>query len=188
MLLCFHISRSSMDILVLLFLASLSANLHTSFAVPCSTLLVGQYRCDDPEIDIETQEISGCTPDGLANITCYPLHNIECDGTLVNGTVVFQKPVSCRYTNGYYYSVAVGLSMFVGWLGIDRFYLGYPAIGLLKLCTFGFFGIGALFDFLLIALQVTLPADGSNYVIDRYGPRLDKISINSETYYKPPLE
>ena len=39
-------------------------------------------------------------------------------------------------------------------LYLFRFYLGYPAIGLLKLCTFGLCGIGALADFVLIALQV----------------------------------
>lgn len=32
-------------------------------------------------------------------------------------------------SNGYSYKVAVALSLFLGWLGADRFYLGYPALG-----------------------------------------------------------
>jgi len=32
--------------------------------------------------------------------------------------------------NGKKFNVALLLSIFVGWLGIDRFYLGYPALGL----------------------------------------------------------
>jgi len=31
--------------------------------------------------------------------------------------------------NGKKFNVALLLSVFVGWLGIDRFYLGYPALG-----------------------------------------------------------
>jgi len=31
--------------------------------------------------------------------------------------------------NGKKFNVALLLSIFVGWLGIDRFYLGYPALG-----------------------------------------------------------
>ena len=46
------------------------------------------------------------------------------------------------------------LSLFFGVFGVDRFYLGYPVIGLIKLCTFGMLGIGALADVLLILLQV----------------------------------
>lgn len=169
----------------------------------CEDLLVGQYQCN-VTIDSATQEILGCTAvrnftgDGIANISCSPIKGIHCqydlNGTLVwtnattNATAiaVFNKSKECRYTNGYHYSTAISLSLFFGWLGLDRFYLGYPAIGLLKLCTFGLCGIGALADFLLIALQVVLPADQSNYVIDYYGPRLRHLTIDNDTYYRPP--
>lgn len=33
--------------------------------------------------------------------------------------------------SGYSYKVAVALSLFLGWLGADRFYLGYPALGII---------------------------------------------------------
>lgn len=41
--------------------------------------------------------------------------------------------------NGYSYKVAVALSLFLGWLGADRFYLGYPALG--KFLSYFFFEI-----------------------------------------------
>ncbi|MFH1436083.1 MAG: TM2 domain-containing protein [Pseudomonadota bacterium] len=42
------------------------------------------------------------------------------------------------------------LSFFLGWLGIDRFYLGYYALGAIKLITLGGFGIWSFIDLILI--------------------------------------
>ena len=47
--------------------------------------------------------------------------------------------------------VALLLSIFLGELGIDRFYLGKIGTGILKLITFGGFGIWWLIDVILIA-------------------------------------
>jgi TM2 domain-containing membrane protein YozV len=47
---------------------------------------------------------------------------------------------------------ALLLSMFLGWLGIDRFYLGYTGLGVVKLITGGGCGIWSLVDTILIAL------------------------------------
>jgi TM2 domain-containing membrane protein YozV len=49
------------------------------------------------------------------------------------------------------YILAVALSFLVGSLGVDRFYLGYVATGILKLITFGGLGIWSLIDLVLIA-------------------------------------
>lgn len=56
--------------------------------------------------------------------------------------------------------IAVILSFFFGVFGVDRFYLGYTAYGVLKLVTLGGFGIWALVDFFLIALGNLGPAHG----------------------------
>jgi TM2 domain-containing membrane protein YozV len=44
------------------------------------------------------------------------------------------------------YTLAVLLSLFLGGLGVDRFYLGYKLKGVLKLLTLGGFGIWYLAD------------------------------------------
>ena len=56
--------------------------------------------------------------------------------------------------------VAVLLSLFLGTLGIDRFYLGYPVLGILKLITAGGCGVWWLIDLILIATGVVTDADG----------------------------
>lgn len=66
--------------------------------------------------------------------------------------------------------------------GVDRFYLGYPAIGLAKFCTLGFMFLGQLIDIILISTQVVGPADGSAYVIPYYGARVDVIQSDNNTY------
>ena len=59
--------------------------------------------------------------------------------------------------------VALILSIFLGELGIDRFYLGYIGTGILKLITCGGFGIWWLIDLIMIATGKLKPKDVSEY-------------------------
>ena len=59
--------------------------------------------------------------------------------------------------------VALILSIFLGELGIDRFYLGYIGTGILKLITCGGFGIWWLIDLIMISTGKLKPKDGSEY-------------------------
>lgn len=55
---------------------------------------------------------------------------------------------------------AILLSFFLGGLGIDRFYLGYTTLGVVKLLTLGGCGVWALIDFILIIMNKIPDSDG----------------------------
>jgi len=56
--------------------------------------------------------------------------------------------------------VALLLSVFLGQLGIDRFYLGYTTLGIVKLITVGGCGIWWLIDLIMIAMNNMPDAQG----------------------------
>jgi len=150
--------------------------------VDCNMLRMGQFICPDPSYDLvdpKTQQIRGCTKENRAKIRCLVVDGLICQETH-NRT--FTKEVPCKWTNGYYFDTALLLSIFLGMFGIDRFYLGYPAIGLAKFCTLGFMFLGQLIDIILISTQVAGPADGSAYIIPYYGPTVQVITSDNTTY------
>lgn len=58
--------------------------------------------------------------------------------------------------------VALLLSIFLGSLGVDRFYLGYTGLGIAKLLTLGGCGIWGIIDIILIAMGKMKDADGQD--------------------------
>lgn len=61
---------------------------------------------------------------------------------------------------------AILLAIFTGGFGVDRFYLGYTGLGVVKLLTAGGFGIWALIDLIRICTGSLRPADGSPWQED----------------------
>lgn len=61
---------------------------------------------------------------------------------------------------GNSHTVAILLSIFLGGLGIDRFYLGHIKSAVLKLLTGGGFGIWYLIDIILVVTGRLKPSDG----------------------------
>lgn len=151
----------------------------------CDGLLMGQYLCNETEIDPNTQQAVGCDKESrIAKVWCELAPGVQCAEQFPNKT--FQRNVPCKWTNGHSFEKALILSVFLGMFGVDRFYLGYPAIGLVKFATLGFMFLGQLVDILLIATQVVKPSDGSEYVIDFYGAAVQRIMRNNYTYLKTP--
>jgi TM2 domain-containing membrane protein YozV len=58
------------------------------------------------------------------------------------------------------WTTALILSILLGGLGIDRFYLGYTLLGILKLITGGGLGIWWLIDVILILMDKMTDANG----------------------------
>lgn len=62
--------------------------------------------------------------------------------------------------------IAILLAIFTGGFGVDRFYLGYTGLGVVKLLTAGGFGIWSLIDLIRICTGSLRPADGSPWQED----------------------
>ena len=58
------------------------------------------------------------------------------------------------------FMTALLLSIFLGTLGVDRFYLGHTGLGILKLLTCGGMGIWHIIDIILIATRKLQDANG----------------------------
>ncbi|MCT4664166.1 MAG: TM2 domain-containing protein [Flavobacteriales bacterium] len=59
------------------------------------------------------------------------------------------------------WTIAVLLVVFLGILGIHRFYLGYPTIGIIQLLTIGGLGIWFLIDFIRVITRDLQPKNDS---------------------------
>ncbi|KAK6016270.1 hypothetical protein OSTOST_18248, partial [Ostertagia ostertagi] len=96
---------------------------------PCQSLRTFQYACEPPVINPETQQPLNCNVDNSVTVTCKVANGVHCRG-LLNGTRYFHlsKPISWQVTTSPSHSLPLLLSIFLGFLGIDRMYLGYSML------------------------------------------------------------
>ena len=91
--------------------------------------------------------------------SCTVLDGIQCFGpkefTLDN--------YSCIKYSGYRFPTALLLSVYLGWLGIDRLYLGHCGLGVLKLLSLGGIGIWWFVDLILLSIGSYRAYDGSSW-------------------------
>jgi TM2 domain-containing membrane protein YozV len=84
--------------------------------------------------------------------------NVVANETKQSTTVA--APTMSSPASGKSQIVALLLVIFVGILGIHRFYLGYTTIGIIQLLTLGVFGIWSLIDLIMIVTGSLKPKDG----------------------------
>lgn len=108
-----------------------------------------------------------------ANLTCNHHQNsnryksnctIADDKQICLGSRTFYRNIECNWTSGQKKSNALLLSIFLGGLGFDRFYLGHVKEAFGKIFSFGGLGIWTLIDAVLIACGYLTPEDGSVYI------------------------
>lgn len=79
-------------------------------------------------------------------------------------------------------TTAIILSALVGGLGVDRFYLGYTGMGVLKLLTGGVFGVMWIIDIINIANGKLQPADGSGYSTENFSTNSKPTTTANDPY------
>lgn len=79
----------------------------------------------------------------------------DAEGVLLQRDVPSGTPVKSQ-------TVTFILSWLLGVLGVDRFYLGYVGLGILKLVTLGGLGIWALIDFAMVGMGIMKDAQGNS--------------------------
>jgi hypothetical protein len=102
-------------------------------------------------------------------VSVAQLQQMARSGTIQPTTMVQHKdagfPVPVNTIQGVFstrtFMTALLLSIFLGGLGVDRFYLGYTGLGILKLLTLGGCGIWSLIDLVLIAMRNVPDAEGN---------------------------
>lgn len=89
-----------------------------------------------------------------------PLPGVVCIGFPFEISYPAERvPEQCALYGGFHFASALLFSVFLGFCGIDRFYMGYCFLGIVKLLTLGGIGVWWAVDTALLISGVYAPAD-----------------------------
>ncbi|KAJ8025573.1 hypothetical protein HOLleu_33166 [Holothuria leucospilota] len=91
-------------------------------------------------------------------VNCTALPGIEC-----HGDRVFQKRVPCVKYDGHHFVTILLFSVFLGFIGLDRFCLGHIPTAVGKLVTIGGLGVWWMIDVVLLVTGQLQPKDGGSW-------------------------
>ena len=115
----------------------------------------------------DSQKALGCRTFGAlpgsfaatATASCVVADEIPCLGA----HQFVKSNFPCIKYEGYSFPVVLLCSLFVGFLGADRFVMGHTCVGVVKLLSLGGLGIWWGIDLALLSAGMLAPLDGSSY-------------------------
>jgi len=109
-----------------------------------------------PAIDVDTEQLRSMAAVRMV----LPLTMVQ---DAASGILYPASQIPGVYSQRSYITTLL-LSFFFGYLGVDRFYLGYTGLGIAKLLTLGGCGVWALIDLILVAMRKVSDSEGRTLV------------------------
>ena len=136
---------------------------HNDKEVVAACTECGRFICDSCKVNINGKAVcKTCIESGVFEPNSgYKYNKYNYNRTNKQGYNNYYEVKSTQKS----WLVTLLLCLFVGTIGVHRFYVGKIGTGILQLFTFGGFGIWTLIDFILIACKKFTDSNG-NLILD----------------------